>query len=51
MVNEKVLGATSLCLVLLMVIGVWLISSLANPPVLRKNLISQFVVLMSVLGF
>jgi hypothetical protein len=38
MVNEKVLGATSLCLVLLMVIGAWLISSLVNSPVVQEEL-------------
>lgn len=38
MVNEKVLGATSLSLVLLMVIGTWLLSSLANSPVTQEEL-------------
>ncbi len=38
MVNEKVLGATSLCLVILMIVGAWLISSLINLPVAQEEL-------------
>lgn len=38
MVNEKVLGATSLCLVTLMIVGAWLVSSLINLPVAQEEL-------------
>jgi hypothetical protein len=38
MVNEKILGITSLCIVSLMVIGAFLISSLVNSPVAQEEL-------------
>ena len=38
MVNGKVLGTTGLCLVLLMVIGAWYISTLADSPVAQEEL-------------
>jgi len=38
MVNEKILGATSLGLVLVFLIGVWYASSLANSPVAQEEL-------------